>query len=232
MNKNLKTTSCECIILWKHKRGEYTFVPFINKQGEIMQGIIKNNVALKLKGMGYLQPLAHVHLSYLENMFIKQVDGIHALNVLTEMDNIAYISFLGELLKKLFPEGSVHKDLFILLRKFTIHVKDKSIPLGSIILAWQLLGVAGLHGQGQKFWHNRQEFQNEIYAATATKINETNLQNLDKILNYTWTPQDKLSLKEQDWNYLAKLLFVYCRHRIDEKFESIEFIETMGCELL
>ena len=225
------TFTSEAIVLWRKKRKYYSIYAFLTK----LEGIILCSVPHKRKANykegAYLQPLSRLYLTVSPNgdMYdIIQIDGISTHDY-ESLEDISYATFSGELVSALFEKGKLDRSVYTNMSRFLQSIQDKPIRLGSIVLGWHMLSIAGFVPQGQhcKEPEAMASLCDEIYEACQYVVKQDLQQAITLILNYDWIPTKLLRLTANQWDQLEILLRKLLTYQLGYTLYSIEFLETM-----
>ncbi len=233
MVQNKYGETYEAIILWKKKGKMASVIPFVTKAGNIVRGVVNNNQLAKMKNSGYLQAFAHVYVTVQEGKevaTIKQVDGLSVVKTgASNLQDMVYIAFLGELVYKLFLYGGAQEKLFSLLSSFLTATKEKPLSLGTLVVGWQALQLAGFvpatkdlnHSEAKSLF--RRELEDILHKNLGAKIWE----GLLEVLAYSWEVNGNLLLDKETWSHIEHILFRYSEGKVGEKFDSLRFKAEM-----
>ena len=225
------TFTSEAIVLWRKKRKYYSIYAFLTK----LEGIILCSVPHKRKANykegAYLQPLSRLYLTVAPNgdMYdIIQIDGISTRNY-ESLEDISYATFSGELVSALFEKGTLDRGVYTNMSRFLQVIQDKPVRLGSIVLGWHMLSIAGFVPQGQhcKEPEAMASLCDEIYETCQYVVKQDLEQAIILILNYDWIPTKPLRLNATQWDQLEILLRKLLTYQLGYTLHSIEFLETM-----
>ena len=225
------TFTSEAIVLWRKKRKYYSIYAFLTK----LEGIILCSVPHKRKANykegAYLQPLSRLYLTVAPNgdMYdIIQMDGISTRNY-ESLEDISYATFSGELVSALFEKGTLDRGVYTNMSRFLQVIQDKPVRLGSIVLGWHMLSIAGFVPQGQhcKEPEAMASLCDEIYETCQYVVKQDLQQAITLILNYDWIPTKLLRLNATQWDQLEILLRKILTYQLGYTLHSIEFLETM-----
>ena len=225
------TFTSEAIVLWRKKRKYYSIYAFLTK----LEGIILCSVPHKRKANykegAYLQPLSRLYLTVSPNgdMYdIIQIDGISTRDY-ESLEDISYATFSGELVSALFEKGKLDRSVYTNMSRFLQSIQDKPIRLGSIVLGWHMLSIAGFVPQGQhcKEPEAMASLCDEIYEACQYVVKQELQQGITTLLNYDWIPTKPLRLTANQWDQLEILLRKILTYQLGYTLHSIEFLETI-----
>lgn len=225
------TFTSEAIVLWRKKRKYYSIYAFLTK----LEGIILCSVPHKRKANykegAYLQPLSRLYLTVAPNgdMYdIIQMDGISTRDY-ESLEDISYATFSGELVSALFEKGKLDRGVYTNMSRFLQAIQDKPVRLGSIVLGWHILSIAGFVPQGQHYEDPEvmASLCDEIYETCQSVVNRELQQGIAMLLNYDWIPTKPLRLNANQWDQLEILLRKILTYQLGYTLRSIEFLETM-----
>ena len=225
------TFTSEAIVLWRKKRKYYSIYAFLTK----LEGIILCSVPHKRKANykegAYLQPLSRLYLTVAPNgdMYdIIQIDGISTRDY-ESLEDISYATFSGELVSALFEKGKLDRGVYTNMSRFLQAIQDKPVRLGSIVLGWHILSIAGFVTQGQHCEDPEvmASLCDEIYETCQSVVNRELQQGISILLNYDWIPTKPLRLNANQWDQLEILLRKILTYQLGYTLRSIEFLETM-----
>ena len=225
------TFTSEAIVLWRKKRKYYSIYAFLTK----LEGIILCSVPHKRKANykegAYLQPLSRLYLTVAPNgdMYdIIQMDGSSTRNY-ESLEDISYATFSGELVSALFEKGTLDRGVYTNMSRFLQAIQDKPVRLGSIVLGWHMLSIAGFVPQGQhcKEPEAMASLCDEIYETCQYVVKQDLQQAITLILNYDWIPTKPLRLTANQWDQLEILLRKLLTYQLGYTLHSIEFLEMM-----
>ncbi len=223
----------EAIVLRKKKYKDSTDFTFFTKERGIISCRLSNRRIYSFKGSGYLQPFSHVIVTVREdggNYQLLQLDGLQsAKRVGDSLLSISYTSLVVELLIKLFKEDGREKSVFPLLVSYSRTLSERSIPLASIILGWQILSKAGFLPSAEdikKEVHLRDVLK-EVYFVTGIKLSDGAIEGLINLLQFDWKSQTELRIRKEDWLLLERTLYDFAAFQIGEPLESVIFLSSM-----
>ena len=225
------TFTSEAIVLWRKKRKYYSIYAFLTK----LEGIILCSVPHKRKANykegAFLQPLSRLYLTVSPNgdMYdIIQIDGISTRDY-ESLEDISYATFSGELVSALFEKGTLDRGVYTNMSRFLQAIQDKPVRLGSIVLGWHMLSIAGFVPQGRhcKEPEAMASLCDEIYETCQYVVKQDLLQAITLILNYDWIPTKPLRLNVTQWDQLEILLQKILTYQLGYTLHSIEFLKTM-----
>ena len=225
------TFTSEAIVLWRKKRKYYSIYAFLTKQEGIILCSVPHKRKANYKEGAYLQPLSRLYLTVAPNgdMYdIIQIDGISIRDYET-LEDISYATFSGELVSALFEKGTLDRGVYTNMSRFLQAIQDKQVRLGSIVLGWHMLSIAGFVPQGQhcKEQEAMASLCDEIYETCQYVVKQDLQQAITLILNYDWIPTKPLRLNATQWNQLEILLRKLLTYQLGYTLHSIEFLETM-----
>ena len=225
------TFTSEAIVLWRKKRKYYSIYAFLTK----LEGIILCSVPHKRKANykegAYLQPLSRLYLTVSPNgdMYdIIQIDGISTRDY-ESLEDISYATFSGELVSALFEKGKLDRGVYTNMSRFLQAIQDKPVRLGSIVLGWHMLSIAGFVPQGSHFQDSETivSLCDELYESCQYVVKQDVQQGIESVLKYDWIPTKPLRLTANQWDQLEILLRKILTYQLGYTLHSIEFLETM-----
>ena len=225
------TFTSETIVLWRKKRKYYSIYAFLTKSEGIILCSLPHKRKANYKEGAYLQPLSRLYLTVAPNgdMYdIIQMDGISTRNY-ESLEDISYATFSGELVSALFEKGTLDRGVYTNMSRFLQAIQDKPVRLGSIVLGWHMLSIAGFVPQGQhcKEPEAMASLCDEIYETCQYVVKQDLQQAITLILNYDWIPTKPLRLNATQWDQLEILLQKILTYQLGYTLHSIEFLETM-----
>ena len=225
------TFTSEAIVLWRKKRKYYSIYAFLTKSEGIILCSVPHKRKANYKEGAYLQPLSRLYLTVAPNgdMYdIIQMDGISTRNY-ESLEDISYATFSGELVSALFEKGTLDRGVYANMSRFLQAIQDKPVRLGSIVLGWHMLSIAGFVPQGQhcKEPEAMASLCDEIYETCQYVVKQDLQQAITLILNYDWIPTKPLRLNATQWNQLEILLQKILTYQLGYTLHSIEFLETI-----
>ena len=225
------TFTSEAIVLWRKKRKYYSIYAFLTKSEGIILCSVPHKRKANYKEGAYLQPLSRLYLTVAPNgdMYdIIQMDGISTRNY-ESLEDISYVTFSGELVSALFEKGKLDRSVYTNMSRFLQAIQDKPVRLGSIVLGWHMLSIAGFVPQGQhcKEPEAMASLCDEIYEACQYVVKQELQQGITALLNYDWIPTKPLRLTANQWDQLEILLRKLLTYQLGYTLHSIEFLETM-----
>lgn len=238
MKMNRPGLTKEAIILWKKKNRLQSIFSFVTETGEVFTGSILNSRLNTMKDGGYLQPFGHAFVTIVEgnNYYsIQQVDGVSVLRqAQQDLLSITYLAYGGELIYKLFQQAGADERLFSTLKAFVGAMRHKPIPLGVVILGWQIMHLAGFVPSGEEMRTPSvaASFSQELYETTEIRLSPKGLEEVQQILLYDWSDTLQLTIARTVWAELEKALFSYSTVQLGDMLESLRFMNTLNSDLL
>ena len=225
------TFTSEAIVLWRKKRKYYSIYAFLTKSEGIILCSVPHKRKANYKEGAYLQPLSRLYLTVAPNgdMYdIIQIDGISTRDY-ESLEDISYATFSGELVSALFEKGTLDRGVYTNMSRFLQVIQDKPVRLGSIVLGWHMLSIAGFVPQGQhcKEPEAMASLCDEIYETCQYVVKQDLQQAITLILNYDWIPTKSLRLNATQWDQLEILLQKILTYQLGYTLHSIEFLETI-----
>ena len=225
------TFTSEAIVLWRKKRKYYSIYAFLTKLEGIILCFVPHKRKANYKEAAYLQPLSRLYLTVAPNgdMYdINQIDGI-SIRDYESLEDISYATFSGELVSALFEKGKLDRGVYTNMSRFLQAIQDKPVRLGSFVLGWHLLSIAGFVPQGQHCEDPQAmaSLCDEIYETCQYVVNRELQQGIAMLLNYDWIPTKTLRLNANQWDQLEILLRKILTYHLGYTLHSIEFLETI-----
>lgn len=223
-------TNTPAIVVWRKKHKLYSVFTFITPGLGIIQCSMPHKRLQSFRSGSYLRPFSGVYITVVldgEYMNLTQVDGSYIVESLdTDLTNISYASIAGELILKLFAMYDVDRNVFNRVVQYSKSIRTKSVRLGTIILGWQLLSLAGLTPSIKDFESNNgvDVFFEEIYEVTGKSVGPQLRNSLPQVLSYDWGETTALELGKYAWQELEQLLYQYATHQFGEPMQSVQFL--------
>lgn len=235
MNDFMRGENWEAIVLWKKKGPLYSTFPMVTNNGLIQQGHIENKQLMKLKDGGYLQPFSRVQVTLGHSEEFKRILQVDGLELIKQgqgnLNAIAYLAFLGELIFKLFSQGEGQRELYWRLKGLISLLQEKPIPLGVIIMGWQAMQLAGFLPAPTDYAKHSQHFVDELARISGIRPQDLLVNAIGRCLSFTWSSPEQINFTKQTWYLLEKYLHAYGQSQIGEPLETIKFLEEMNCSI-
>lgn len=234
INKNLNggfNTSAIVISRKKHKL--YSVFTFITPNLGIIRASLPHKRLQTLRNSSFLRPFSGMYITVVpdgEYVKVTQIDGSYVVETLdSNLENIAYTAVASELIQELFALYDVDYRVFEIVKKYSISIRRKSVRLGTIILGWQLLSLAGIMPRAEAFLSNNgiNVFWNEVYLKTHVKPSLALRIAVSEILTYQWDSVSSINLTGNVWKELECLLFSYCEHELGKQLQSTKFLMSL-----
>ena len=144
-----------------------------------------------MRNSSYLRPFSAMYITVVpdgEYVNVTQIDGSYVVESLdVNLDNIAYAAVASELIQELFAMYDVDRKVFDTVVNYSKQIRRRNVQLGTIMLGWQLLSLAGLclvlmfsHQDGiDPFWI-------QVKETTNFSISRSVKAGLPQILAYQW----------------------------------------------
>ena len=115
------------------------------------------------------------------------------------------------------------------MSQFLQAIQDKPVRLGSIVLGWHMLSIAGFVPQGSHFQdpETMVSLCDELYESCQYVVKQDVQQGIESVLKYDWIPTKPLRLTANQWDQLEILLRKILTYQLGYTLHSIEFLETM-----
>ena len=145
------------------------------------------------------------------------------------LDNIAYAAVASELIQELFAMYDVDRKVFDTVVNYSKQIRRRNVQLGTIMLGWQLLSLAGIVPSANAFTHQDgiDPFWLQVRETTNLSISPSVKAGLPHILSYQWGEDTPIELPKTIWKELEKLLFAYCEQEIGKPLQSIKFLNSI-----
>lgn len=231
--KGQGTINCDAVVLYRRKRKTYSVVTFLTKQRGILHCSIPQRRWQTLKNAGYLQPFSQVYITLLPNgeyYDLQQLDGRYLIRSLeTDLDSICYASFAGEFISTAFAAEERDSALYSLVLRFAELILTKPVPLAVILLAWQLLSLAGFVPSAKAYQQadGVARFVKEFRETTGFNLSAAAQQAVGQILLYDWHEATSVQLPRTLWRELERGLFAYTTVQLGQELSSLKFLHEM-----
>ena len=161
---------------------------------------------------------------------VTQIDGSYVVESLdTNLDNIAYAAVASELIQELFALYDVDRKVFDAVVNYSKSIRRRNVRLGTIILGWQMLSLAGVMPQYEAFitGDGIDLFWNELRIHTHMNPSLSLRNAMPNILSYQWGDAAPIELPGTVWKELERLLFSYCEQEIGKQLQSVKFLMSL-----
>ena len=221
------------IVVSRKKYKLYSVFTFITPSLGIIKASIPHKRLQTLRNASYLRPFSAMYITVVQDgEFVKvtQIDGSYVVESLdTNLDNIAYASVASELIQELFALYDVDRKVFDAVVNYSKSIRQKNVRLGTIILGWQMLSLAGIMPQQEAFatGDGIDLFWEELRTNTQLIPSLVLRKAMLNILSYQWGDANPIELPGSIWRELERLLFSYCEHEIGKQLQSVKFLMSL-----
>lgn len=221
------------IVVSRKKYKLYSVFTFITPSLGIIKASIPHKRLQTLRNASYLRPFSAMYITVVQDgEFVKvtQIDGSYVVESLdTNLDNIAYASVASELIQELFALYDVDCKVFDAVVNYSKSIRQRNVRLGTIILGWQMLSLAGIMPQQEAFvtGDGIDLFWEELRTNTQLTPSLVLRKAMSNILSYQWGDANPIELPVSIWSELERLLFSYCEHEIGKQLQSVKFLMSL-----
>lgn len=221
------------IVVSRKKYKLYSVFTFITPSLGIIKASIPHKRLQTLRNASYLRPFSAMYITVVQDgEFVKvtQIDGSYVVESLdTNLDNIAYASVASELIQELFALYDVDRKVFDAVVNYSKSIRQRNVRLGTIILGWQMLSLAGIMPQQEAFatGDGIDLFWEELRTNTQLIPSLVLRKAMLNILSYQWGDANPIELPGSIWRELERLLFSYCEHEIGKQLQSVKFLMSL-----
>lgn len=221
------------IVVSRKKYKLYSVFTFITPSLGIIKASIPHKRLQTLRNASYLRPFSAMYITVVQDgEFVKvtQIDGSYVVESLdTNLDNIAYASVASELIQELFALYDVDRKVFDAVVNYSKSIRQRNVRLGTIILGWQMLSLAGIMPQQKAFvtGDGIDLFWEELRTNTQLTPSLVLRKAMSNILSYQWGYANPIELPGSIWRELERLLFSYCEHEIGKQLQSVKFLMSL-----
>lgn len=221
------------IVVSRKKYKLYSVFTFITPSLGIIKASIPHKRLQTLRNASYLRPFSAMYITVVQDgEFVKvtQIDGSYVVESLdTNLDNIAYASVASELIQELFALYDVDRKVFDAVVNYSKSIRQRNVRLGTIILGWQMLSLAGIMPQQEAFatGDGIDLFWEELRTNTQLTPSLVLCKAMSNILSYQWGDANPIELSGSIWRELERLLFSYCEHEIGKQLQSVKFLMSL-----
>ena len=169
---------------------------------------------MTMRNSSYLRPFSAMYITVVpdgEYVNVTQIDRPYVVESLdVNLDDIAYAAVASEPIQELFAMYDVDRKVFDTVVNYSKQIRRRNVQLGTIMLGWQLLSLAGIVPSANAFTH-----QDGIDPCWLQVRETTNLPYFSFCKSWI-TTHSRLSVGAQDapielpktiWKELEKLLF-------------------------
>ena len=188
---------------------------------------------MTMRNSSYLRPFSAMYITVVpdgEYVNVTQIDGSYVVESLdVNLDNIAYAAVASELIQELFAMYDVDRKVFDTVVNYSKQIRRRNVQLGTIMLGWQLLSLAGIVPGANAFTHQDgiDPFWLQVRETTNLSISPSVKAGLPHILGYQWGEDTPIELPKTIWKELEKLLFAYCEQEIGKPLQSVKFLNSI-----
>ena len=221
------------IVVSRKKYKLYSVFTFITPSLGIIKASIPHKRLQTLRNASYLRPFSAMYITVVQDgEFVKvtQIDGSYVVESLdTNLDNIAYASVASELIQELFALYDVDRKVFDAVVNYSKSIRQRNVRLGTIILGWQMLSLAGIMPQQEAFatGDGIDLFWEELRTNTQLTPSLVLRKAMLNVLSYQWGDANPIELPGSIWRELERLLFSYCEHEIGKQLQSVKFLMSL-----
>ena len=221
------------LVVSRKKYKLYSVFTFITPSLGIIKASIPHKRLQTLRNASYLRPFSAMYITVIQDgEFVKvtQIDGSYVVESLdTNLDNIAYASVASELIQELFALYDVDRKVFDAVVNYSKSIRQRNVRLGTIILGWQMLSLAGIMPQQKAFvtGDGIDLFWEELRTNTQLTPSLVLRKAMSNILSYQWGDANPIELPGSIWRELERLLFSYCEHEIGKQLQSVKFLMSL-----
>lgn len=233
MNKISGAFNTPAIVVSRKKYKLYSVFTFITPSLGIIRASFPHKRLQTLRNASYLRPFSAMYITVVQDgEFVKvtQIDGSYVVESLdTNLDNIAYAAVASELIQELFALHDVDRNVFNAVVNYSKLIRQRNVRLGTIILGWQMLSLAGVMPQHKAFntGDGIDLFWNELRIHTHMNPSFLLRNALPNILAYQWGYAAPIELPRTVWKELERLLFSYCEQKIGKQLQSVKFLMSL-----
>ena len=157
MNKISGAFNTPAIVVSRKKYKLYSVFTFITPSLGIIRASFPHKRLQTLRNASYLRPFSAMYITVVQDgEFVKvtQIDGSYVVESLdVNLDNIAYAAVASELIQELFAMYDVDRKVFDTVVNYSKQIRRRNVQLGTIMLGWQLLSLAGIVPSANAFTH-------------------------------------------------------------------------------
>lgn len=233
MNKISGAFNTPAIVVSRKKYKLYSVFTFITPSLGIIRASFPHKRLQTLRNASYLRPFSAMYITVVQDgEFVKvtQIDGSYVVESLeTNLDNIAYAAVASELIQELFALHDVDRNVFNAVVNYSKLIRQRNVRLGTIILGWQMLSLAGVMPQHKAFntGDGIDLFWNELRIHTHMNPSFSLRNAMPNILSYQWGYAAPIELPGTVWKELERLLFFYCEQKIGKQLQSVKFLMSL-----
>lgn len=221
------------IVVSRKKYKLYSVFTFITPSLGIIRASLPHKRLQSLRNASYLRPFSAMYITIVQDgEFVKvtQIDGSYVVESLdTNLNNIAYAAVASELIQELFALYDVDCKVFDVVVNYSKSIRKRNVRLGTIILGWQILSLAGTMPQGEAFVSRNgiDVFWDELRMGTHMNPSIALRTAMPSILTYQWGDTQPIELSGTIWKELERLLFTYVEQEIGKPLQSVKFLMSI-----
>ncbi len=221
------------IVISRKKYKLYSVFTFITPSLGIIRASLPHKRLQSMRNSSYLRPFSAMYITVVpdgEYMNVTQIDGSYVVESLdTNLENIVYAAVASELIQELFALYDVDRNVFDVVVNYSKSIRQRNVRLGTIMLGWQLLSLAGVVPKAHYFMNrqNTDNFWRELYTVTQMGVSPSVKKALPILLSFQWGDELQMEFSGSLWTELEKLLYAYASHEIGEPLNSVIFLNTM-----
>ena len=123
----------------------------------------------------------------------------------------------------------VDRKVFDTVVNYSKSIRKRNVRLGTIILGWQMLSLAGTMPQGEAFVSRDgiDVFWDELRMGTHMNPSIALRKAMPSILTYPWGDTQPIELPGTIWKELERLLFTYVEQEIGKPLQSVKFLMSI-----
>ncbi|PQL19167.1 DNA recombination protein RecO [Veillonella denticariosi JCM 15641] len=221
------------IVISRKKYKLYSVFTFITPSLGIIRASLPHKRLQSMRNSSYLRPFSAMYITVVpdgEYVNVTQIDGSYVVESLdTNLENIAYAAVASELIQELFALYDADRNVFDVVVNYSKSIRQRNVRLGTIMLGWQLLSLAGVVPKAHYFMNrqNTDNFWRELYTVTQMGVSPSVKKALPILLSFQWGDELQMEFSGSLWTELEKLLYAYASHEIGEPLNSVIFLNTM-----
>ncbi len=221
------------IVISRKKHKLYSVFTFITPSLGLIRASIPHKRMMTMRNSSYLRPFSAMYITVVpdgEYVNVTQIDGSYVVESLdVNLDNIAYAAVASELIQELFAIYDVDRKVFDTVVNYSKQIRRRNVQLGTIMLGWQLLSLAGVVPSANAFSHQDgiDPFWIQVKETTNLSISRSVKAGLPQILGYQWGENTPIELPKTIWKELEKLLLAYCEQEIGKPLQSVKFLNSI-----
>lgn len=221
------------IVISRQKHKLYSIFTFITPSLGLIRASLPHKRLKTLRNSSYLRPFSAMYITVVpagEYVNITQIDGSYVVKSLDQnLDNIGYAAVASELIQELFALYDVDRQVFDTVVNYSKQIRRRNVQLGTIMLGWQLLSLAGIVPKSTAFTHNDgiESFWLQLRESTKLSISHSVQVALPQILGYQWGEATPIELSRSTWKELERLLVSYSSLEIGKELQSVKFLTSI-----